>query len=91
MTGTLLRPRSLGRRDLLRSIAAAAALGAAGSAPSRTWAAGTPWADAPASKVDKLNFVVWTYGDIYTKIAGASGGSSTKKTPVGPGGGTTGT
>jgi len=69
MTGTLLRPRSLGRRDLLRSIAAAAALGAAGSASSRAWAAGTPWADAPASKVDKLNFVVWTYGDIYTKIS----------------------
>ncbi len=69
MTGTLLRPRSLGRRDLLRSIAAAAALGAAGSAPGRAWAAGTPWADAPASKVDKLNFVVWTYGDIYTKIS----------------------
>ena len=69
MTGTLLRPHSLGRRDLLRSIAAAAALGAAGSAPSRAWAAGTPWADAPASKVDKLNFVVWTYGDIYTKIS----------------------
>jgi len=27
-----------------------------------------PWAIAPKTKVDKVNFVVWTYGDIYTKI-----------------------
>lgn len=27
------------------------------------------WADRPKSKVDKVNFVVWTYGDIYSKIA----------------------
>ena len=24
---------------------------------------------APDSKVDRVNFVVWTYGDIYTKIS----------------------
>ncbi|HKF73745.1 MAG TPA: extracellular solute-binding protein [Stellaceae bacterium] len=59
---------TLGRRDLLKSFGAAAALGAVG-ASGRSWAAGNPWADAPASKVDRLNFVVWTYGDIYTKIS----------------------
>jgi ABC-type glycerol-3-phosphate transport system substrate-binding protein len=32
-------------------------------------AAGEPWAERPAGKVDRLNFVVWTYGDIYTKIS----------------------
>ena len=31
--------------------------------------AAQPWAAAPRSKVDKLNFVVWTYGDIYARIA----------------------
>lgn len=59
---------ALGRRDLLRSLGAAAALGALGT-PRRSWAAGGPWAEAPAGKVDRLNFVVWTYGDIYTKIS----------------------
>ena len=28
-----------------------------------------PWSVAPKSKVDRLNFVVWTYGDIYTRIS----------------------
>jgi multiple sugar transport system substrate-binding protein len=69
MTGTTSRPHALARRDLLRSLAAAAALGAGGGASRRGWAAGPPWADAPTSKVDRLNFVVWTYGDIYTKIS----------------------
>ena len=26
-----------------------------------------PWAIPPKTKVDKVDFVVWTYGDIYTK------------------------
>jgi len=69
MTGTTSRPHALARRDLLRSLAAAAALGAGGGASCRGWAASPPWADAPTSKVDRLNFVVWTYGDIYTKIS----------------------
>lgn len=57
---------SLTRRTLLAGTAGAG-LAALGGAPA--WAAGTPWADQPKSKVDKVNFVVWTYGDIYTKIA----------------------
>ncbi|MBN8890080.1 MAG: extracellular solute-binding protein [Rhodospirillales bacterium] len=60
-------PGGLGRRDFLKASTAGVTLAALGGAPA--WAAGTPWADRPASKVDKLNFVVWTYGDIYTKIA----------------------
>ena len=31
--------------------------------------AGGPWSQPPKSKVDRLNFVVWTYGDIYARIA----------------------
>src|SRR5258706_9809501 len=58
---------ALGRRALLKSSTAALAL--AGLGGSRALAAGTPWADRPGGKVDKLNFVVWTYGDIYTKIS----------------------
>ena len=30
---------------------------------------GGPWSVPPKSKVDRVNFVVWTYGDIYTRIA----------------------
>jgi len=58
---------ALGRRAVLKSSTAALALAMLGGR--RTHAAGAPWADRPAGKVDKLNFVVWTYGDIYTKIA----------------------
>ncbi len=42
-----------------------------------------PWSQAPRSKVDRLNFVVWTYGDIYasspnsSKRIGASRSTST--------------
>jgi multiple sugar transport system substrate-binding protein len=57
----------IGRRAFLQSSSAGVAMAAANGAPA--WAQGTPWADVPKSKVDKLNFVVWTYGDIYTKIA----------------------
>jgi multiple sugar transport system substrate-binding protein len=57
----------LGRRALLKS--STAALASAALFGRRTHAAGAPWADRPAGKVDRLNFVVWTYGDIYTKIS----------------------
>jgi multiple sugar transport system substrate-binding protein len=50
--------RRLRRRELLVAAASAAALsGRQGAAQD----AG-PWAMTPKSKVDKLNFVVWTYG-----------------------------
>ena len=58
----------LGRRRALGAAAAAAGLGAIGPAGALAQAAG-PWATAPRGKVDKVNFVVWTYGDIYTQIA----------------------
>ena len=58
---------AVGRRALLKSSTAALALAALDGR--RTQAAGTPWADRPAGKVDRVNFVVWTYGDIYTKIS----------------------
>jgi multiple sugar transport system substrate-binding protein len=59
--GAVLRP---GRRELLGAASAAAVLGHRAQAQSAS-----PWAERPAGKVDKLNFVVWTYGDIYTKIS----------------------
>jgi len=67
MMGRLTGTGALGRRGLLKSSSAALALAALGGR--RTDAAGTHWADQPAAKVDRLNFVVWTYGDIYTKIS----------------------
>src|SRR5271165_5406001 len=57
--------RHLGRRDLLIGTAGAAALGGRRAAAQSA----DPWAIAPKTKVDKLHFVVWTYGDIYTKIS----------------------
>lgn len=61
----------LSRRSLL---SAGAGLGAAAGlsrlgVPGAALAAEGPWAQAPSSSVDQLNFVVWTYGDIYTQIA----------------------
>jgi len=50
----------VGRRDLLIATAGAAALGGRRAAAQDA----APWAIAPTSKVEKLNFVVWTYGDI---------------------------
>jgi len=63
MAGRHAERHHLGRRGFL-----AALLAATGLSP---WAmaAGEPWAERPAGKVDKLNFVVWTYGDIYAKIS----------------------
>jgi ABC-type glycerol-3-phosphate transport system substrate-binding protein len=65
MGDDLVRKWSLSRRRVLE---AAAGLGVLG--PGAAFGqAGGPWSQAPRSKVDKLNFVVWTYGDIYTRIA----------------------
>jgi multiple sugar transport system substrate-binding protein len=61
MTGAARQ--QLRRRDFLAASLATAAL------PRWASAADAPWAEQPAGKVDKLNFVVWTYGDIYTKIS----------------------
>jgi multiple sugar transport system substrate-binding protein len=59
----------LSRRTLLRSTAAAGALAAAGGLPLARDAQAAYWDERPKSRVDKVNFVVWTYGDIYTKIS----------------------
>src|SRR5262249_59080818 len=67
MMGPPTGARALGRRALLKS--SSAALGLAALVGRRAHAAGAPWADRPSGKVDRLNFVVWTYGDIYTKIS----------------------
>jgi multiple sugar transport system substrate-binding protein len=67
MVGRPTGTGALGRRRLLKSSTAALALAALAGRSVR--AAGTPWADQPAARVDRLNFVVWTYGDIYTKIS----------------------
>jgi len=63
MAGRDVRSQQFGRRELLATSLAAAAM------PRWAAAAGAPWAEQPTGKVDKLNFVVWTYGDIYTKIS----------------------
>src|SRR5262245_4462060 len=68
MVRRLIGPGTLGRRDLLKSLGGALTLGAVSGFPEHGRAA-DPWADRPSTKVDKLNFVVWTYGDIYSKIA----------------------
>jgi multiple sugar transport system substrate-binding protein len=57
--------QSVRRRDLLLATAAASLLRGHRAAAQ----ASGPWAIPPKTKVDKLNFVVWTYGDIYTKIS----------------------
>ncbi|MGH6916082.1 MAG: twin-arginine translocation signal domain-containing protein, partial [Geminicoccaceae bacterium] len=59
------------RRGFLRTSASAAALAGLGGLglPRLGLAADGPWSTQPESEVDRLNFVVWTYGDIYSKIA----------------------
>lgn len=59
--------RGLGRRGFLGSAAGAAAMAGMGGFPRMPLA--QHWAEAPSSSVDLLNFVVWTYGDIYSQIA----------------------
>ena len=55
----------LSRRKVLAGAAGLGLLGPSGALAQ----AGGPWSQAPKSKVDRLNFVVWTYGDIYARIA----------------------
>src|SRR5262245_51045414 len=56
------------RRDVMLGLAAAGTGALLRPGEAFAQAAG-PWAVAPKSKVDKLNFVVWTYGDIYARIS----------------------
>lgn len=71
MVADFARKWEFSRRNFLKSAAGAAALGAASGLglEGPAHAAEGPWSAVPKSKVDKLNFVVWTYGDIYSKIA----------------------
>ena len=66
MNARIRRLEAISRRDVLLALAAAGGGGLL--RPGDAFAQG-PWAAAPRSKVDKLNFVVWTYGDIYARIA----------------------
>ena len=66
MKARIRRLEAISRRDVLLALAAAGGGGLL--RPGDAFAQG-PWAAAPRSKVDKLNFVVWTYGDIYARIA----------------------
>ena len=66
MSDDLIGKWELSRR---RVLGAAAGLGLAGLPGGAFGQPGGPWSVAPKSKVDRLNFVVWTYGDIYTRIA----------------------
>ena len=64
MTDDLVK-RALRRRTVLGGAAGLGLLGSSGAFGQ----AGGPWSQPPKSKVDRLNFVVWTYADIYTRIA----------------------
>ena len=66
MTDDLTAKWELSRR---RVLAGAAGLGAAGLSGGAFGQQPGPWSVPPKSKVDKLNFVVWTYGDIYARIS----------------------
>jgi multiple sugar transport system substrate-binding protein len=62
----------ISRRLVIETMAKAAGVGALTSLPGLCAAqaqTGGPWSQAPKGKVDKVNFVVWTYGDIYTRIS----------------------
>lgn len=59
----------LNRRRFLGAGAGAMAASSGLWTPRGAIAQAGPWAVAPSSKVDRLNFVVWTYGDIYSKIS----------------------
>jgi multiple sugar transport system substrate-binding protein len=65
MTDDRMSRWELSRR---RALGGAAGLGLLGPAAAFGQGVG-PWSQPPKSKVDRLNFVVWTYGDIYTRIA----------------------
>ena len=66
MSDDLIGKWELSRR---RVLAAAGGLGLAGLSGTAFGQQGGPWSAPPKTKVDRLNFVVWTYGDIYTRIA----------------------
>ena len=67
MNARMRRLEAMSRRDVLLGLAAAAG-GSGLFGPDRAFAqAAGSWTAAPSSKVDKLNFVVWTYGDIYAR------------------------
>src|SRR5258708_17944350 len=66
MHDDLMRKWELSRR---RVLAGAAGLGLAGASGAALGQSAGPWSQPPNSKVDKLNFVVWTYGDIYARIS----------------------
>jgi len=65
MTDDFMSRWELSRR---RVLGGAAGLGLLGPAAAFGQGVG-PWSQQPKSKVDKLNFVVWTYGDIYARIS----------------------
>jgi multiple sugar transport system substrate-binding protein len=65
MTDDLMGKWELSRRKVLGGAVGLGLLGPAGALAQ----AGGPWSQTPKSKVDKLNFVVWTYGDIYARIS----------------------
>src|SRR6266481_2502424 len=66
MDDVLMGKWELSRR---RVLAAAAGLGLAGASGAAFGQGAGPWATPPKSKVDQVNFVVWTYGDIYARIS----------------------
>ena len=66
MSDEVIGKWELSRRRVLATTAGLGLLGSTGQALGQP---GGPWSQTPRSKVDRLNFVVWTYGDIYTRIA----------------------
>ena len=66
MTNDLSAKWELSRRSVLGGLGA---IGASLMASGAFAQPAGPWATPPKTKVDRLNFVVWTYGDIYTQIA----------------------
>ena len=70
MNARLRRLEAISRRDVLQGLAGGGGLlgsgllggGPFGSAAAALAQGAGPWSAAPRSKVDKLNFVVWTYG-----------------------------
>ena len=61
MSDEVIGKWELSRRRVLATTAGLGLLGSTGQALGQP---GGPWSQTPRSKVDRLNFVVWTYGDI---------------------------
>src|SRR5215472_15164296 len=66
MHDDFMRKWELSRR---RVLAGAAGLGLAGASGAAFGQGAGAWATPPKSKVERVNFVVWTYGDIYARIS----------------------